>query len=128
MPYPDELDSLTRPNPSDPLNNPSHTVVHAALATAVEALKEKVGIDDSADENSFDYRIAALEDEELEIADVDGLQAALDGKSDDGHTHGIADTTGLQDALDGKASTAHPRCASRSSSIPIRSTTKRSRS
>lgn len=48
------------------------------------------------------------------IADVDGLQDALDGKSDDGHKHVKADITdfahnhevsevnGLQDALDGK--------------------------
>lgn len=55
------------------------------------------------------------------IADVTGLQAALDdkasadalaskadasalaGKADTNHTHGIADVTGLQDALDALA-------------------------
>ena len=36
------------------------------------------------------------------IAGVSGLQAALDGKSDIGHTHVISDVSGLQDALDGK--------------------------
>lgn len=63
------------------------------------------------------------------IADVTGLQAALDAKADDSdlagyatdaelaaglatkantvHTHVIADTTGLQAALDGKAATVH---------------------
>jgi len=42
-----------------------------------------------------------------EIADVNGLQTALDGKSAVGHSHAIADTVGLQSALDGKASTSH---------------------
>lgn len=41
------------------------------------------------------------------IAEVTGLQAALDGKSATGHTHAIADTTGLQAALDAKAATGH---------------------
>ena len=41
------------------------------------------------------------------IADVVGLQDALDGKSSTGHTHSIANVTDLQTALDGKASTTH---------------------
>ncbi len=41
------------------------------------------------------------------IANVTGLQTALDGKSATGHSHAIADTTGLQTALDGKASSVH---------------------
>jgi hypothetical protein len=44
---------------------------------------------------------------QLAIASVDGLQAALDAKADDAHTHAIADTTGLQAALDAKAATSH---------------------
>lgn len=43
----------------------------------------------------------------FDITDITGLQAALDAKSDDPHTHVIADTTGLQTALDGKAATSH---------------------
>ena len=43
------------------------------------------------------------------IANVTGLQAALDGKSGTGHGHVIANVTGLQAALDGKSGThAHP--------------------
>ena len=38
------------------------------------------------------------------IADVTGLQKALDGKAASAHTHAIADVTGLQKALDGKDS------------------------
>lgn len=47
------------------------------------------------------------------IADVTGLQAALDGKQPAGsyaplvHTHAIVDVTGLQTALDGKAAVSH---------------------
>lgn len=47
------------------------------------------------------------------IADVTGLQTALDGKQASGsyaatvHTHAIADVTGLQTALDGKAASSH---------------------
>lgn len=37
------------------------------------------------------------------IANVTGLQGALDGKSPTGHTHAVGDTTGLQAALDAKA-------------------------
>jgi hypothetical protein len=37
------------------------------------------------------------------IADVSGLQTALDGKASTSHTHAIANVTGLQTALDGKA-------------------------
>ena len=44
------------------------------------------------------------EDHNHEIADVNGLQTALDNLSADGHTHEIDDVNGLQDALDGKAS------------------------
>jgi hypothetical protein len=41
------------------------------------------------------------------ISAITGLQTALDGKSNVGHTHVIADVTGLQTALDGKAPTSH---------------------
>lgn len=41
------------------------------------------------------------------IADVSGLQTALDGKAASAHTHAVEDVTGLQAALDGKAATAH---------------------
>jgi len=41
------------------------------------------------------------------VADVTGLQGALDGKSATGHAHVVADVTGLQGALDGKSGTGH---------------------
>lgn len=42
-----------------------------------------------------------------EIADVNGLQSALDGKAASSHPHTIANVTGLQAALDGKAAASH---------------------
>ena len=36
------------------------------------------------------------------ISNIAGLQTALNGKSNVGHTHTIANVTGLQSALDGK--------------------------
>ena len=41
------------------------------------------------------------------IAQIDGLQAALDGKAASVHTHAINDITNLQAALDGKAEKEH---------------------
>lgn len=43
---------------------------------------------------------------------LDGLDAALAGKSDVGHTHEIANVNGLQTALDGKAVSGHKHDAS----------------
>jgi len=42
-----------------------------------------------------------------DVADVTGLQAALDGKTATGHGHAVADITGLQDALDAAAPATH---------------------
>lgn len=41
------------------------------------------------------------------IANVTGLQTALDGKASTSHTQAISTITGLQTALDGKAATSH---------------------
>jgi hypothetical protein len=41
------------------------------------------------------------------IANITGLQTALDGKAPSSHTHTIANITGLQTALDGKAPSSH---------------------
>jgi hypothetical protein len=55
MAFPASLDSLSRPVGTNPLISPlSHTVVHNELASAVEALEAKVGIDSSVP-SSLDY-------------------------------------------------------------------------
>lgn len=57
--FPDSLDSLSNPASSDQLIG--HAQQHANANDAIEALQAKVGIDDSADTNSLDYRISQLE-------------------------------------------------------------------
>src|SRR4051794_5330537 len=60
--YPTSLDSLPRPTSTNPMNSPlSHTAVHIDLASAIEALEAKVGIDGSADADSLDKRVTVLE-------------------------------------------------------------------
>lgn len=46
------------------------------------------------------------------IANVTGLQAALDGKAPTAHTHTIANVTNLQATLDGKAAASHTHLSS----------------
>ena len=61
----------------------------ADLRTAIEVLTE--------DELAEIFAAAA---HTHAIADVTGLQTALDGKAASSHTHEIGDVTGLQSALD----------------------------
>ena len=50
---------------------------------------------------------AAEEGHTHALADVDGLQTALNAKAASSHTHAISDVTNLQTTLDGKASSSH---------------------
>ena len=52
------------------------------------------------------------------IANVTGLQDALDGKAASSHTHAIANVTGLQAALDGKAASSHNHTVANISDFP----------
>ena len=56
--FPTALDNFSNPTASSDLSNPSHSQQHADLNDAVEALQLKVGITNSADTNSLDYKIA----------------------------------------------------------------------
>lgn len=49
----------------------------------------------------------------LAVADISGLQSALDGKSNVGHGHAVSDVSGLQGALDAKAPLANPNFTGR---------------
>lgn len=61
--FPAALDALTNPTGSDPMNSATvpHAEQHANANDAIEALQAKVGIDGSADADSLDYRVAAVE-------------------------------------------------------------------
>lgn len=56
--FPTSLDSLTNPQSTDPLTSPSHADQHANANDAIEALQVKVGINNSADTSSLDYKIS----------------------------------------------------------------------
>lgn len=56
--FPTALDNFSNPTATSDLSNPSHSQQHADLNDAVEALQLKVGITNSADTNSLDYKIA----------------------------------------------------------------------
>ena len=65
--FPQALDSeLNLPNigKDDRMNDPiiEHDVQHTTLNQAVIELQKKVGVDDSADENSIDYRLRDIEE------------------------------------------------------------------
>lgn len=61
--------------------------------------------------------LADLSDDQFTIAQIAGLQTALDGKSATGHGHAIGQVSGLQNALDGKASSAHSHSISQVSGL-----------
>jgi microcystin-dependent protein len=60
--YPVSLDNFQNPVSTDPMNSATvpHATQHANLNDAVEALETKVGIDNSADTDSHDYKLRRL--------------------------------------------------------------------
>ena len=77
--FPNNIDTITNPNSTDSLSNPSHSEQHIIANTAIEALETKVGVDNSTDPNSLDYKVsnavsilAALE------TSVSGLNAGVE--------------------------------------------------
>jgi len=82
------------------------TVAGRALLTAADATEQRadLGLGSAALSSASDF---ATTSHTHVIANVTGLQTALDGKAATAHSHIVADVTGLQTALDGKAATAH---------------------
>lgn len=80
----------------------SATAAAASAATAAAAA--------NFDPTDFYLRTemdAILATEVFDLAQVNGLQAALDAKAAASHTHTVANVTGLQAALDAKAAASH---------------------
>ena len=96
--FPNSLDSITNPNSTDPLSSPSHSEQHIFANTAIEALEAKVGIDNSSDTNSLDYKISNLESQVQTLGgstvEVLGLQG-----NNDLEVYGIENPTVI-DTLD----------------------------
>lgn len=55
--FPTVIDTFVSPNPTDKLNNPSHSTLHNSENTALSALETKVGVDSSAVNTSLDYKV-----------------------------------------------------------------------
>lgn len=87
--FPADLDDFENPEPADSLDDPSHAGQHDDANDAIEALEAKVGVDNSTDEDSFDFRIRRLESNPHWITD---FGAVGDGVTDD--------TAAIQAALD----------------------------
>jgi hypothetical protein len=59
--FPNSLDNLTNPASTDPTDAPSHSQQHTNANDAIEALEAKVGVNNSANTTSLDYRVKQLE-------------------------------------------------------------------
>ena len=62
--YPTGLDNFTNPSATDNLGSSTvpHATQHSNLNDAVEALEAKVGVDNSAEPTSIEYRLSTIED------------------------------------------------------------------
>ncbi len=58
--FPTNLDDLTNPDGVDKLSSPSHSGQHTNANDAIEAIQNKLGIDDSEDPNSVDFKLANM--------------------------------------------------------------------
>lgn len=95
--FPAAIDTFTDPSASAPLNNPSHSSVHADLNAAILALEARVGITSSAVITSHDYRIHALESGGGgAVSSVFGRSGAVTAQAGD---YTIAQITGLSASL-----------------------------
>lgn len=76
--FPEGLDSFLNPQPTDSVAAVSHAAQHADANDAIEALQAKLGVDNSLDTSSIDYRIKALEDQPFDSEAVrDAVDLAL---------------------------------------------------
>ncbi len=57
--FPTNLDDLSNPQGTDSLQG--HAQLHTNVNDAIEALQEKVGVNNSTDVTSLDYRVTSLE-------------------------------------------------------------------
>lgn len=71
--FPASLDVLSNPAAQDPINSPSHASQHANANDAIEALEAKVGVTNSTDVISHEYRISEVKSE---VGDLEALVLA----------------------------------------------------
>ena len=59
--FPASLDELVNPAPNESVQSPSHAQQHSDANDAIELLQEKVGVDNSTDVTSLDYKIRQVD-------------------------------------------------------------------
>lgn len=80
--YPGGYDSFTRPNPSDKLSNPRHTVVHDDIADAIEAIEAELGANPSDSYTTVAERLSIAADKNVSLQLNDGTAMTVgDGKA-----------------------------------------------
>lgn len=75
--FPTSKDDFVNPQSTDSVQTVSHAAQHANANDAIEALENKVGVDNSTDPNSLDYKVKQLELNFLDSEEVQDIAAAL---------------------------------------------------
>lgn len=75
--FPTSLDELVNPQSTDSVKEVSHAAQHANANDAIEALEQKVGVNNSTDPNSLDYKVKQLELNFQDPEEIKDLAAGL---------------------------------------------------
>jgi hypothetical protein len=94
--FPASKDQLINPQPTDSTSLVSHASQHANANDAIEALENKVGVDNSTDTSSLDYKVRQLEINFQDPNEIKDLAAAsILGGTHTGITVSYNDTTNI---------------------------------
>jgi len=75
--FPENKDEFVNPQSTDSVQTVSHAAQHANANDAIEALETKVGVNNSTDPNSLDYKVKQLELNFLDSEEVQDIAAGL---------------------------------------------------
>jgi hypothetical protein len=75
--FPTSKDDFVNPQSTDSVQTVSHAAQHANANDAIEALETKVGVNNSTDPASIDYKVKQLELNFLDTEEVQDIAAAL---------------------------------------------------
>ena len=94
--FPTSKDILINPDGLDSVKEVSHSAQHANANDAIEALETKVGVNNSTDVNSLDYKVKQLELNFQDPGEIKDLAASIiTGGTHTGITVSYNDTTNL---------------------------------
>jgi len=75
--FPTSIDELVNPQGTDSVKEVSHAAQHSNANDAIEALEQKVGVNNSTDVNSLDYKVKQLELNFQDPEEIKDLAAGL---------------------------------------------------